>query len=243
MEYESTGYETQEVQQEQPQEQFDSAANTEEVAQPQQEQVTQTQAFSRRLNEERERIEQEIRQQYEGQFSPYKSFVETEAQKYNMSPEQYLQAIEQQRQEQERQQYLDRGVDPDLIQKLVAETPEVKWAREQRQKAEQEQAFQSEARELFEAFPDLQPADIPDEVWKAHEQGVPLKYAYMEIAYKNASQQAEQRAIQKMQQAQRGSVGSLSQGDVSHDASITKMNKKDFNSLIQKVKAGEVRDF
>lgn len=158
------------------------------------------------------------------------------------SHEEMLQALEQAEREQEAQRYRDAGIDPQVFNQLLENNPEIQYAREMRAKQEADQRFQSEANELFNEFPDLKAEQIPQEVWHVKEQkGLSLLDAYLRVSYKNLGQQKEQEAIQKLQGNAQASPGSLSGGDVQHNTSIKDMSKNDFESLLRKVKNGEVR--
>jgi hypothetical protein len=190
------------------------------------------QAFARRLASERQKIEQE--------FSPYRSFVETEAKRNNMTSEQWLQAVEQQRQAEERQNYINQGINPDLVNKLIESNPEVQYARQMRAQQEEQSKFQTEANEFFQTFPDVKVEEISPAVYQLKaEKGLSLTDAYLRVNFSSLKVKSEQEVIAKMQANSQSSPGSLSQGGEPPKTDIGHMNKTDFESLVARVKRGE----
>jgi hypothetical protein len=158
------------------------------------------------------------------------------------SHDEMIQELDRIEQEQQRQQYLDNGIDPDLFNQLLEQHPDIQFARQQRSEQQQQQLFQQQVNELFSEFPNLKPEEIPNEAYVLNQQGVPLLDAYLRTSYKNLAQQSEQQAIQKLQQNQITSPGSLSGGDVSHKTNISSMGSQDFNSLVDRVLRGEIKN-
>ena len=232
--------------------------NTVEVAEPQQEQVQVQSENTSEVAEPKPVQDAETNAHYAEQrrkqeLDQYRSQAETYQQQLDraarlagyQSHDELITALDQLEKEQERQQYIERGVDPDAIDEILSkkleEHPDVQWAKEQKAKLEEEQRLANEWTELTQEFPNLEIKDIPDEVWIMNKQGKPLLDAYLRYDYKNLGQRKEQEAIQKLQQNQATSTGSLGGGDVQHNTSIKSMPKSDFESLISKVKSGEVR--
>lgn len=76
------------------------------------------QAFAKRLAAEIEKRERE--------YSPYRNFIETEAARYNMTPAQYLQAVEQQRQQEEAERFAEQsGLNPEVARQLMTAKQEL----------------------------------------------------------------------------------------------------------------------
>ncbi|MFC8561405.1 hypothetical protein [Peribacillus frigoritolerans] len=155
-----------------------------------------------------------------------------------------LGAMEELEREQERQKYEQAGINPDKFNELVSELPEIQEFRKMQQQQKENQKLQSEANELFAEFPDLAPEQIPQEAWQLKEnRGLSLLDAYLRTTYKQLGQQKEQEAIQKLQQNQISSPGSLGAGGEHQTPSVSQMSKAEFEDLIQKVKRGEKTDF
>ncbi|MFE3973183.1 MULTISPECIES: hypothetical protein [unclassified Peribacillus] len=160
------------------------------------------------------------------------------------NPEELLGALGDLEKEQERQKYEQAGINPDKFKELVSELPEFQEMQQMKQQQQQNRQLQSEANELFTEFPDLTPEQIPQEAWNLKEsRGLSLLDAYLRTTYKQLGQQKEQEAIQKLQQNQNSSPGSLGAGGEHQVPSVSEMSKSEFEALIQKVKRGEKTDF
>jgi hypothetical protein len=153
-----------------------------------------------------------------------------------------LQAVEEAERDRERQQFEEAGIDPDKFNELLEKHPDVQFAKELKAKQAEEERIQSEIGEFQEQFPDVQFDQIPKEVWQLQEQkGLSLLDSYLRVNFKSLAQQQEQVAIQKLQQNNLTSPGSLSGGDVSHKTNVSSMGKNDFQSLVDKVLRGETK--
>ncbi len=172
-------------------------------------------AFAARLAKEREKIEQE--------YNPYKSLIEQQAQQYNMTPQEYIEAIEQQRQEAEKQRYIEQGLDPDLINELVEKHPAVQYANQiktqEQQRAEEQAKFNAETQEFAEMFPDLDPSKVPQSVWDQvaqirQEKGLSIVDSYLRVTrtqqpnIEEVKQQAIKEYVEKLKTGQRPVEGS-----------------------------------
>lgn len=215
----------------------DTSANPSEVAEPNLVQDAETNAHYAE-----QRRKQEL-DEYRSKAESYEQNLNRIAQLQGFaSNDELIQAIEEAEQQRERQKYEDAGIDPDQFNQLLENHPDIQRAREQ-------ERLNAEANELFSEFPDLKPEQIPVEVFQMQEtrrlQGQPMSLldAYLRSTYKNLGQQKEQEAIQKLQQNQTTSTGSLSGGDVEHNTSISKMSSADFAALQQKVMRGEKVEF
>lgn len=208
--------------------QVDTGVNNQAAAEPNNVEI----AFSKRLQQERAKIENE--------FAPYKSFIESQAQMYGMSTQEYLQAVEQERQAQERQKYIDQGINPDLINEILENHPDIQYARELKAKEQENAKFDSEAMELFNEFPDLQVDDIPAEVFHLQqEKGLSLLDAYLRVNYKTMTKQAEQNTIRKLQNNALNTPGALGNDSPEHNTRVKDLSTTDFKKLQERVLRGE----
>ena len=120
--------------------------------------------------------------------SPSLGFVKNQADKYDMTIPEYLEAAKAQ----EAQDKIDN--EQAEVDRLVAENVPEAYAREMqenkkfRNRIEAEESVRmdqvartSEYNDLVEAFPDIDAEKIPQSVWEATENGTPIKYAYMEF--------------------------------------------------------------
>lgn len=175
------------------------------------------------------------------QYQPYVQVIEQVASQYGMTAEQYLQAINQQKQQAELQQAYN-GLDYQT-QELVQWIRDEKIRTENSRRAEEEsKAFTSEVRDLMQEFPGLEPKDIPDIVYEYKiKNNVPLVFAYSRYALGKERQNIEQQTLSNLEKNKRASVGSLNNPGVDMKQNLSNMSSKDFNSLIEKVKRGEVK--
>jgi hypothetical protein len=146
---------------------------------------------------------------------PRLSFVEELAQQFNMSVPEYLEAVKAQKEEQRIQELVEQGISQELAQEML-ENRKFREQHEQEKKAKAEEAKKNqEYNDFFEYFTqangrDYQPNTdkIPDSVWEAAQNGVPLKYAYMQHENLQIKQQL-QTLKQNQSNAQKAPVGSV----------------------------------
>ena len=156
------------------------------------------------------------------------------------SHDEMISALDELEQQQERAKYEEAGIDPDQFNQLLENHPDMQYARQMKQKEQEQTQFNNEANELFAEFPDLDPKQIPPEVWQMKEQkGLSLLDSYLRVSYKSLGQQKEQEAIQRLQQNQSTSPGPLGGGDVNHNTNLSSLSSKDFGSLVEQVLRGE----
>jgi len=141
--------------------------------------------------------------------------------------------------ESQRQQYEAAGVNPDIINQLINDNPNVRQANEIIAQQKETARINSEVNDLFVAFPDAKDAKIPDSVFiESINNGISLKYAYSMYVNQNASTIAEQKTLRGLQQNAAASPGSLN-GDQAEKSDFSKMSSKDFNDLTARVLRGE----
>lgn len=98
-----------------------------------------------------------------------------------------------------REEYQSKGIDPDMIKKLVDEHPAIKQAQQAQEaaaKAQQDRFLVDNFDELTKEFPEIAKAeDVPADVWRVWrngESGISLKQAYAAVNYESiASKKAE----------------------------------------------------
>jgi hypothetical protein len=162
---------------------------------------------------------------------------------YNTHDE-LLSALDDIEQQQQRAQYEEAGIDPDIMNQFIEKHPDIQYARELKQKEEETQRFNNEANELFQAFPDLKPENIPPEAFQLQKQmelqnkHIPLLDAYLRTSYKSLGQQKEQEAIQKLQGNANATPGALGAG-AEHNTSYSAMSATDKKALRERVLRGE----
>jgi hypothetical protein len=200
--------------------------------------VTQTQAFARRLKEETAKAAQTARdtfiaeQGYEWNGKP----IRTEAE--------YKQALYE-------KQLHDAGQDPETVKKLVDEHPDVQLARQEAARIRDQQKIYNEFVELMGEYEDIKDASqIPPEVWQLRaEKGITLLDAHNRIERKNSKAQlekirieAEQEAIRKISKNAATSPGSASDGNVSHQTkSVMDMSPEEFEAYKEEVRNRQMK--
>lgn len=205
-------------------------AQPESAEQPEPDRVEK--AFAKRLAHEREKLQQ--------QYAPQLSFLEAQAQKYGLTPEQYILEVERSEKEAERQALIEQGIDPEYLDQVVSNNPIVRQAQALIQQQQHQQQFNAEAQELFGMFPDLTPDKVPPDVFKMKaERGISLLDAYLRLEYPrikdSARREGEQAAIGAMQAPSPGSLSAP--GDASR-RSVMDLSKDEFQKLLDEVKSG-----
>lgn len=97
--------------------------------------------------------------------------------------------------QQEEQAMLNELLEKNIPEEYAKEMLESRKFREEQlkaQKAQEEEMLkkqedENQVKDFLEAYPNVKPTDIPQEVWDKAQQGVPLKYAYMEHEHKQLS--------------------------------------------------------
>ncbi|MGM7719435.1 hypothetical protein [Metabacillus sp. Hm71] len=167
---------------------------------------------------------------------PRLSFVETQAKKHNMSVEEYLQAVEQAEYQDRINELVQKGISEEVAEELLENRKfRQQYESEQKAKAEEEKR-NVEFQDFFAYFNQVNNRDfvpgkdeIPQQVWDAHQNGVPLKYAYMEH-YNNELKTQMQILKQNKENEKRAPIGSVT----SHGSTETASEDdflKGFNSI------------
>ena len=196
------------------------------------EDITQTQAFSRRLNAEREKIRQEaetsavdryIAKQYEGQEWNGKP-ITTQAELNQALYEQQLQ---------------NATNDPEEIQRLINEHPDVKAARQAKEANEKNQKLWNEWEELASEHKEIKDfTQVGQDVYDmAARRGIPLLDAYNRINFNKIKLQTEQDTIRNINKNATSSPGSASSGSVVHKTkAVSEMNDQEFQAYREEVR-------
>jgi hypothetical protein len=146
---------------------------------------------------------------------PRLSFVEELANQFNMSVPEYLEAVKAQKEQQRIQELVEQGISEELAQEML-ENRKFREQFEAEKKAKADEAKQNEEyNEFFDYFRqangrDYQPNtdNIPESVWEAAQNGVPLKFAYMQHQNQVLQQQL-QTLKQNQTNAKKAPVGSV----------------------------------
>lgn len=149
------------------------------------------------------------------QSDPRLSFIEDLAQEQGMEVNEYLEAVKSAREDSKLQELIDQNIPEEYAREML----ESRKDREERQKEKAEQgrkeAEKQEAMEFFEYFKQTNDREydsakdkIPQEVWDAHQQGTPMKFAYMQ--HQNQQLKSQLKTFKQNEtNAKRAPVGSL----------------------------------
>jgi hypothetical protein len=203
--------------------------------------VTNTQAFSKRLNEMTQKaIDAEYDRLYGAEYGIH-------------SKAEYDAAIAQQQAEAARQQFQDEnGFDPDVIKPVVEQMLKSDPRYQRLEQMEREANISTAVSKFNEEFPDLgvktfdDIAKLPniDKVYEyVNDYKLSLNDAYKLANYGDVigktATQAQQEAIKKIAANGASSPGSLAAGGEGEGKSIFKMSQTDFRKLQEEVLRGE----
>lgn len=152
-----------------------------EVAEPQQEekpqQTPEENAAFARIRREAEQYQRELKSRDEWVSKTFGQYGIT-------NWKEYQQAMEQQVKAQQEEELKQQGIDPQILNKYLESNPELQYARQVIEQQKQQEDFNKQANELFSAYPNLNPKDIPEEVFRIQqEKGLSLLDAYEKHQY------------------------------------------------------------
>lgn len=128
--------------------------------------------------------------------------------------EEYIQTLRDQMEQDQLAQYTNQGMDEQAAKDLL-ELKRFKERQEQEtRQREEENKKKEEYHKFFSAYPDVNPADIPDDVWQQVGQGESLLGAYR--SYENAQLKAKLAALEQNEKNKQAAVGSLA-GEAGQD--------------------------
>ncbi|ULT55400.1 hypothetical protein L1999_20170 [Neobacillus drentensis] len=146
---------------------------------------------------------------------PRLSFIEDIAKDYGMTPDEYIEAVRQQKEQARIDELVSQSISEELAQEMLENKKfREQYEAEQKAKAEEEKK-NADFAEFFDYFRQANgreyvPANdqIPDNVWEAVNQGVPLKFAYM--SHENQQLRSQLTALkQNKANASKAPVGSV----------------------------------
>jgi len=197
--------------------------------------IEKSKSFAERLSKKTKQVEE--------RFNPYVSLVEKAAKKNNMTTEEYIQAIneqeEQEKIEAERQAEIDKygELPPEILEK-------VKKADEYEKEQTEKQMWVKEGQAFKEAFPKVDTNTIPDAVFEIKDkEKCSLVAAYK--SYQYDLQNSEKYRVEQEQKLIKGlnknkvMPGSASVGAEQKERQIKDIPSKEFEKMIEAVKRGE----
>lgn len=99
-----------------------------------------------------------------------------------------------QEEQQQINELVQKNIPPEYAKEMIENRKFRAAQKIKEQQTQKDEANQKEYRDFVQAYPNVQAEDVPEEVWDKVNNGVPLKYAYME--YEN-SQLKEKNKIQE----------------------------------------------
>ena len=128
--------------------------------------------------------------------------------------EEYIQTLRDQMEQDQLAQYTAQGVDEQTAKTLLELKQFKERQEEEARKKEEEEKKKEEYHRFFESYPDVNPADTPDDVWQQVGQGESLLGAYR--SYENAQLKAKLAALEQNEKNKQAAVGSLA-GEAGQD--------------------------
>lgn len=128
--------------------------------------------------------------------------------------EEYIQTLRDQMEQDQLAQYTAQGMDEQTAKTLLELKQFKERQEEENRKKEEEEKKKKEYHRFFESYPDVNPADIPDEVWQRVGQGESLLGAYQ--AHENQQLKAKLAALEQNEKNKQAAVGSLA-GEAGQD--------------------------
>jgi hypothetical protein len=118
---------------------------------------------------------------------PRLSFVEELAREQGMDTNEYLEAVRQHREQQRIDELVQQGISEEVAQEMLENRKFREQFESEKKSKMEEEKKNAEFQEFFGFFRNANGRDfvpgqdeIPQSVWEAHAQGVPLKFAFME---------------------------------------------------------------
>lgn len=214
-------------------------------------------AFAKRLAAERDKIRdevsrdlgQQIHRQIFQQYAPIFELALEEAQRHGMDPVEWARQARLNRESAFNRRLEELGIDKSIIDNH----PDVIRARQAlqqfnaRQESESAQSVIRREAELFaEAFPNVKVENIQPEVFELRQKkGISLAEAYFRVNYKTLAEQAkakgEQTAIASIRGRESAATGPATGGATPTQKTAWDYSKEDFEQLIERARAGELR--
>lgn len=167
---------------------------------------------------------------------PRLSFIEELANEQGMDVNEYLDAVKSAREDAELRKLVESNIPEEYAKEMLENRKFRDQQKEEQQKKADEEKKNAEFGEFFEFFKQANDRDydpgkdqIPQEVWDAHAQGTPLKFAYMQ--HHNQQLKSQLKTFKQNEtNAKRAPVGSLTSFG-SDEAKSEDEFLKGFNSI------------
>jgi hypothetical protein len=148
---------------------------------------------------------------------PRLSFIEELAGQHGMTPDEYISAVQQQREQSRIDELVSEGISEELAQELLESRKDREERKREKEAKAEEEKKNAEFGEFFNYFREANGREyvpnqdtIPENVWESVNQGVPLKFAYM--AHENSQLRTQLSTLkQNKANASKAPVGSVTQ--------------------------------
>jgi hypothetical protein len=146
---------------------------------------------------------------------PRLSFIEDLAQQHGMTPDEYIEAVQQQREQSRIDELVSQGISEEVAQELLESRRDREERKKEKEAKAEEEKKNAEFGEFFNYFREANGREyvpnqdiIPENVWESVNQGVPLKFAYM--AHENSQLRTQLSTLkQNKANASKAPVGSV----------------------------------
>lgn len=112
--------------------------------------------------------------------SPELSFLSKLAEENNMTVQEYMDAVEESREQQKINELVQKNIPEDIAKEILESRKLRQEFKDMQKRQADDEKLANEYNELIEAFPDAKIENLDKRVWELNAKGAPLKYAYME---------------------------------------------------------------
>ncbi|MCU7522772.1 MAG: hypothetical protein HF312_21410 [Ignavibacteria bacterium] len=156
---------------------------------------------------------------------PRLTLVEQLAQQQGMSVDEYVEAVRQYQEEAQLNELIQQNIPEEYAKEMLENRRFREQLQQEQQQKQQEAQQQQEFQDFFKYFKEANGRDfipetdtIPDSVWQANQQGVPLRFAYAE--HENQQLRHQLATLKKNQDnAKKAPVGGVTQHGSNETAS------------------------
>ena len=130
---------------------------------------------------------------------PGMSYLNTQAQRYGMTVDQYVQAVQEAEEREQLNQLVQNNIPQEYAQEMLENRKFRQQYQAERQANQQRETTNRMYQEFLDTYPDIKPEEIPPEVWQEVKQGKNLLDAY--VRHENKSLKDKLNGFQTREQA------------------------------------------
>lgn len=156
--------------------------------------------------------------------------------------EAYQKASSEYEQKKQVDDLVKQGISEELAQRLLQTETKLSEMEQKEQSMLKKEEDDRKIQEFVDEFPELDVEKIPPEVYVAADEkyGGDLVKAYLKHERSTLPEQIEKQTLEKIKQNGVSSMGAVGEGAQHKPSSVSNMSDKDFQSLKDRVKAGEL---